>query len=270
MKLLNIINRKDTKYSSNTANYQIIHGNCIEVIKGLSIDPTIIFADPPFNIKQDYVGYNDNLTSVEYENFTNKWIKSCENILKNGILAIHCSDELVKLILNTCTLPRIAWIIWHYRFGQHNHHNWINSKAHCLIFGKGTWKWNPEQILVDSDRQSIYNDHRTQQTTLPGKRVPLDVWGIPSDGPYWGRIQGNNKERRHLHPNQLPEVYLERLIKAYSNEGDLILDPFAGSGTTIVVGLALKRKCIGIEISKPYCQSIEERIRIGSVRVRRS
>jgi adenine-specific DNA-methyltransferase len=62
----------------------------------------------------------------------------------------------------------------------------------------------------------------------------------------WGRIQGNNKERRKDHPNQVPEVYLERVIRACSNESDLVLDPFLGSGTTCTVARALRRRSIGI------------------------
>jgi DNA modification methylase len=101
-----------------------------------------------------------------------------------------------------------------------------------------------------------------------GKRLPGTVWGVPSDGSNWGRVQGNNTERRAQHPNQLPEVYLERLIRAYTNPGDRILDPFGGSGTTAVVAKALGRRCDTIEISEGSCLSILERLKAGAVRVR--
>ena len=100
-------------------------------------------------------------------------------------------------------------------------------------------------------------------------RLPGTVWGIPSDGPNWGRIQGNNSERRGDHPNQLPEAYLERLIRAYTNEGDRILDPFAGSGTTAVVSKALGRHCVTIDISPSTCRSVRERLQLGAVRITR-
>jgi DNA modification methylase len=82
-------------------------------------------------------------------------------------------------------------------------------------------------------------------------RVPGNVWGIPSDGEYWGRVQGNSKERRQGHPNQLPEVYLERLIRAYTDENDIVVDPFVGSGTTPVVARALKRRFWGVTSLRP-------------------
>jgi DNA modification methylase len=95
-----------------------------------------------------------------------------------------------------------------------------------------------------------------------GKRVPMDVWY----GANWGRIQGNNKERRHGHDNQLPEAYLERVILATSNEGDLVLDPFVGSGTTATVARAYGRRFIGSEFSRANAVSAWERIRdIGMI-----
>jgi DNA modification methylase len=95
-----------------------------------------------------------------------------------------------------------------------------------------------------------------------GLRVPMDVWY----GKYWGRVQGNNKERRHGHDNQLPEVYLERVIECSSNPGDLVLDPFLGSGTTGVVAHALGRNFIGCEYSKANAKGACERISMGPIR----
>ena len=94
-------------------------------------------------------------------------------------------------------------------------------------------------------------------------RVPMDVWY----GPYWGRVQGNNKERRRRHHNQIPEVYLERVVLACSNEGDLVLDPFCGSGTTSTVARAWGRRSITTEYGEGNAESAWERITgIGMVR----
>jgi DNA modification methylase len=90
----------------------------------------------------------------------------------------------------------------------------------------------------------------------------MDVWY----GPFWGRVQGNNKERRHYHDNQLPEAYLERVVLCSSNEGDLVLDPFLGSGTTGVVAHALKRRFIGCEFSVQNGKNAYERMAAGPVR----
>ena len=94
-------------------------------------------------------------------------------------------------------------------------------------------------------------------------RVPMDVWY----GQYWGRVQGNNTERRHYHDNQLPEAYLERVVRSCSKPGDLVLDPFLGSGTTGVMAHALGRNFIGTEFSAENAQSSFERIQAGPVRL---
>ena len=95
-----------------------------------------------------------------------------------------------------------------------------------------------------------------------GMRVPLDVWY----GPYWGRVQGNNKERRSKHHNQLPEPYLERVIRACSRPGGLVVDPFCGSGTAATVARALGRRSISIEQSKAHAKDAWERItKVGMI-----
>jgi site-specific DNA-methyltransferase (adenine-specific) len=91
----------------------------------------------------------------------------------------------------------------------------------------------------------------------------MDVWY----GQYWGRIQGNNKERRIGHDNQLPEVYLERVVRACSNPGDLVMDPFLGSGTTGVIAHALGRNFIGTEFSKENAKRAIERMKSGPIRL---
>src|SRR5690606_37399342 len=115
-----------------------------------------------------------------------------------------------------------------------------------------------------SDRAAIYGDKRTMaKDSNKGLRVPMDVWY----GQYWGRIQGNNKERRHNHHNQIPEEYLERVIRACSRPGDLVLDPFCGSGTTSTVARALGRRSITCEYSKVNAKSAWERItKVGMVK----
>jgi len=93
-------------------------------------------------------------------------------------------------------------------------------------------------------------------------RVPLDVWY----GPYWGRVQGNNKERRSGHHNQLPEPYLQRVIEACSRPGGLVVDPFSGSGTAGTVGRALGRRTVSVEQSAAHAKDAWDRInRIGIV-----
>ena len=124
-------------------------------------------------------------------------------------------------------------------------------------------------MLEPTDRSTLYGDSRTQ-TKLNGSqgmRVPFDVWY----GPFWGRVHSKNSERRPLHQNQLPEVHLERVILSTSRPGDLVLDPFAGSGTTSTVARAWDRRSISCEISDVFAASAWERItEIGMIHQGRS
>ena len=189
---------------------------------------------------------------------TYDWLDGCIDALApHGSLWVNIPDDSAAEIvvhLKRRGLTMINWCIWHFRFGQHRDSSFILSKVHVLYFVKDPAQrtWNPGEILEPSDRASIYFDPRTMaKASNKGMRVPMDVWY----GRYWGRIQGNNKERRHQHHNQIPEVYLERVIRACSNEGDLVLDPFLGSGTTSTVARAYGRRSIGIEYSLGNAES---------------
>lgn len=249
---------------------EVIAGDCRDIVPTLG-QFDFIFADPPFNIGHPYKGYNDRRD--DFEAFTAEWIKVCWQAC-DGVLALHGPDDLVELYLMATRelgMRRIAWVNWHYRFGQCGRSNWIDARCHCLIYAKpDAHTWNPNEVLVESDRSSKYGDKRIHDHDNGGHRLPGTVWGVPSDGSYWGRVNGNSAERRHGHPNQLPEVYLERLVRAYTNEGDRVLDPFAGSGTTATVCDALGRSCVTLDVSEVNCDSVRERIADGAVRVRPS
>ena len=245
-------------------------GDCREILPQLEkVSVELIFADPPFNQRVKYDNWNDNMTQDEYLQFNRNWIDACIRVLApNGSIWTNVPDNIAAEIvvhLKNRGLHLVNWCIWHFRFGQCCNVKFIVSKSHVLYFTREPENriWNPDQILEASDRASTYNDSRTTKTRTPGRRVPLDVWY----GPNWGRIQGNNKERRANHRNQIPEVYMERIIRACSNERDVVLDPFLGSGTTCTVARALKRCSIGIECSRAYARSAFERIQKGPVRV---
>ena len=192
------------------------------------------------------------------------------------------------------------WIIWHYTFGQRCRVKFNRSHAHlfyCVgsaaLNGKGKAKvntknppftFNYDAVALPSARMTTYNDKRQN----PRGKLPDDTWYLkrfpdteswytrPQDAAaqeggeyfdpdldtwYQSRLCGTFKERQQWHPCQLPETLLERIIKVSSNEGDLVFDPFAGSGTTLAVANRLGRKWIGCELSKDYAEKAEARIR---------
>jgi len=287
-------------------------GDCRDVLAALPDKGVVdlVFADPPFNWEVPYDGWKDGMPRREYERFTFDWLDGCiEALAPHGSLWVNIPDDTaaeVVLHLKRRGLTMINWCVWHFRFGQNRNSSFIMSKVHALYFAKGGGGikasrdqgikgrkqcdqapsldasmprcpdastadriWNPNEILELSDRASIYGDKRTMaKDTNKGMRVPMDVWY----GKYWGRIQGNNKERRHNHHNQIPEIYLERVIKACSNPAcdgrpaSLVLDPFCGSGTTSTVARALGRRSITIEQSQKNAASAWERItKVGMI-----
>lgn len=261
---------------------EVYVGDCREILRSLpevrDSKFDLVFADPPFNWNRAYDKWHDALPEREYLDFTYDWLTLCVKALRpGGSLWVNIPDDWAAEIVcflkgrmdrkPGALLAMQNWCIWHYRFGQNTNTRFINSKVHALHFikGGGANTWNPQDVLEMSDRASIYGDPRTmnKRDGMPaGKRVPMDVWY----GQYWGRIQGNNKERRHKHDNQLPETYLARVIRSTSNKTDLVLDPFLGSGTTGVVAHALGRKFVGVEYSAENAQRAFDRIQSGLTR----
>jgi DNA modification methylase len=254
---------------------QVFVGDCRELlprireVKESKVD--LIFADPPFNWNRGYDSWKDDLPVDEYMDFTREWLDACiKGLRPGGSLWVNIPDDWAAEIVVHLKQRRMEmrnWCIWHYRFGQNTTERFINSKVHALYFQKagGISVWNPQAVLELSDRASTYFDPRTleKKDGMPaGKRVPLDVWY----GKYFGRVQGNNLERRNYHDNQLPEAYLNRVIRSTSNPGDLVLDPFLGSGTTGVMARALGRRFIGTEYSPVNARNAVDRMKRGPVR----
>ncbi|MBX3358517.1 MAG: site-specific DNA-methyltransferase [Phycisphaeraceae bacterium] len=274
-------------HPANGAVARLYHGDCREVILSIpecaagTVD--MVFADPPFNWNRAYDKWDDSMPRGDYLEFTYRWLDLCRAALKpGGAFWINIPDDTAAEIVCHLKKPAdarsagvaqpaldmINWCIWHYRFGQNTRARFINSKVHALWFVKpgAAHTWNADAVLEPSDRATTYFDPRTiskKDGMPPGMRVPMDVWY----GKFWGRIQGNNKERRANHDNQLPEAYLERVIRACSNDGELVMDPFLGSGTTGVIAHALGRRFIGVEFSKDNLASACKRIVQGPHRL---
>ena len=143
------------------------------------------------------------------------------------------------------------WIIWHYSFGQQTKMKFARAHTHIFYFVKDrkNFVFNDMDIRVPSARQLVYNDKRADGR---GK-IPDDVW-------QYSRVCGTFEEREGWHTCQMPIKLLSRIIKASSNPGDLVLDPFSGSGTTALTAAILKRQYIGIDLSDNYVQAAKQRI----------
>ncbi len=235
---------------------KIYLGDCIEIMRTFpdkSVD--LIFADPPFNIGIKYDVHNDNMSYEDYYNWSEKWIKETYRLLKNnGSIYIAIGDEFaaeINIILKRTGFYYRNWIIWYYTFGQNQRKKFNRSHTHILYFTKNKERFifNDKIIRIPSARQLIYKDKRAN----PLGKIPDDVW-------QFSRVCGTFKERIGKHPCQMPEDLLELIIKTSSKEGNLVLDPFGGTGTTVAVAKRLKRKFITIEISSEYYNIILSRL----------
>ena len=262
----------------------IFCGDCHEIGRRLFKEGRkfqLVFGDPPFNIGHKYVEHLDSIPDEQYSDFTRLWLRTGFSLVaRDGMLAVHGNDRVASLAILHLDphFEQKHWIIWHYRFGQampiDSSSKCVNSKAHLLVYGYPGCETTFHPPVIQSDRATVYADVRTQGTRTPGLRVAFDVWGVNGDGKYWGRVQGNNAERWNEangapcdHPNQLPEVYVKRVIETFTNPGDDVLVMFGGSGTEAVVAHALGRKVTVIEKSARCCDSIVARFKKGAVRV---
>ena len=236
---------------------RIICDDCIEVL-GKVDKPfaDLIFADPPFNIGYKYDKYFDKVKKKNYIAWTKEWMSVCKNVLKpHGSFYIAIGDDYaanVKIIADELGLIMRNWIIWHYTFGQQTKTKFARAHTHIFYFvcDETNFTFNDHAVRVPSDRQLFYNDKRAN----PVGKMPDDVWGG------YPRVCGTFKERAGWHPCQMPESLLKRIIAASSNQGDCVLDPFSGSGTTAAAACQLGRSYVGIEISEEYVENSNKRL----------
>jgi DNA modification methylase len=245
---------------------KIHHGNCVEGMKKVpDASVELVFADPPFNIGFEYDEYDDRLQAEHYLGWSSDWMREVFRILKpNGTFWLAIGDEYaaeLKLEAQKIGfLPR-SWVIWYYTFGVHCKHKFARSHAHLFYFVKDakSFTFNRDSIAVPSARQLVYRDKRNN----PKGRLPDDTWILrpqdcddgfnpDEDTWYFPRVAGTFKERAGFHGCQMPEQLLGRIIRACSDPGEIVMDPFSGSSTTLVVAKKLDRRFFGFELSQEY------------------
>jgi DNA modification methylase len=254
---------------------KLYNEDCIEGMARIpagSVD--LAFADPPFNIGYKYDVYEDRRAADEYLDWTRKWGSALLRTLKpTGTFWLAIGDDFaaeLKLIFQReLGLFCRSWVIWYYTFGVNCKYKFSRSHTHLFHFVKDpkSFTFNRNAIRVPSARQLVYADSRA----VSGGRLPDDTWilrpqdainsfGANEDVWYFSRVCGTFKERAGWHGCQMPEQLLARIIKACSNVGETVLDPFAGSGTTLAVAKKLDRRFLGFELSKNYANQINARL----------
>ncbi|MGA2617151.1 MAG: DNA methyltransferase [Thermoguttaceae bacterium] len=234
----------------------------------------LAFADPPFNIGYDYDVYQDQRERDDYLAWSRQWTGQIVRVLKpDGTFWLAIGDEyaaeLKVMLQQEHGLKCRSWIVWYYTFGVNCKQKFSRSHAHLfhMVKDAARFTFNSDAIRVPSARQLVYADSRAN----PAGRLPDDTWILrPQDLPqgfqadqdtwYFPRVCGTFKERAGWHGCQMPEQLLGRIIRACSRPGELVLDPFAGSGTTLAVAKKLGRRYLGFELSEKYVEQIKKRL----------
>jgi len=254
---------------------RVHQGDCLDLLGRLADGSVhLAFADPPFNIGYDYDTYDDRRSADDYLEWSKRWMGGIARVLRaDGTFWLAIGDEyaaeLKVLATRELGLTCRSWVVWYYTFGVNCRQKFSRSHAHLfhLVKDPAAFTFNVDAIRVPSARELVYGDRRAN----PTGRLPDDTWILrPQDLPegfnadsdtwYFPRVCGTFKERSGWHGCQMPEQLLGRIIRACSNPGDLVLDPFGGSGTTLAVAKKLGRSFLGFELSEQYATRIRRRL----------
>lgn len=245
-------------------NYQIYQGDCIEILKKLpkkSVD--LIFADPPYNLQLKKELYRPNQTKVdavndewdkfdsneEYDNFTKEWLSASREVMKD--------DATIWVIGSYHNIFRVGKIMMDLGFWILNDIQWYKTNPMPNFRGVRFTNATETLIWAKKTEKSKYTFNYNVMKQLNGGKQMTSVWQIPL---CTGNERIKDESGKKAHSTQKPEELLKRVILSSSKEGDLILDPFCGSGTTCAVAKKLNRRAIGIEKEEKYVEVIKKRL----------
>ena len=244
----------------------IIHADTLHALGSLPDDfAQLIIVDPPYNLQRDFGGNKFKAISPEaYEAYLRSWFHPlCDKLAPNGTLYMcgdwRCSSSMQRVIQERLTI--LNRITWQREKGRGAARNWKNSMEDIWFAVKNPkdYYFNVEavkqrrRVLAPYRQEGLPKDweetpHGRFRTTFPS-----NFWDDISV-PFWSMPENTD------HPTQKPEKLLAKLILASSREGDMVFDPFLGSGTTAVVAKKLHRRYCGIEHHLDYCLLAAKRL----------
>jgi len=247
---------------------QLIHADAFSSLKTLP-DKTfdLLFADPPYNLTKNFGETRFTGRSVdEYEKWLESWFVLCVPLLKPTASVYICGDwrsaSAIQRIGSKYFIPRNR-ITWEREKGRGAKTNWKNAAEDIWFFTvSDQFTFNLDAVKIKRKVIAPYTENgkpRDWDRSAHGNfrtTHPSNIWTDISV-PFWSMPENTD------HPTQKPEKLLAKIILAGTNEGDLILDPFAGSGTTAVVAKKLSRRFVTIESDENYCLLALKRLEIA-------
>lgn len=228
----------------------------------------LLIVDPPYNLNKNFNGKQFKRTSDDlYEEYTESWVRKVLPLLKETASIYVCCDWQ-----SSCIIARVLMkyfhiqnrITWQREKGRGARHNWKNGMEDIWFATVSNhYTFNVDAVKI---RRKVIAPYKVdglpkdwEETTIGNFRntCPSNFWDDISI-PYWSMPENT------AHPTQKPEKLIAKLILASSNAGDVVLDPFLGSGTTSVVAKKLGRQYVGIEESEQYCVWAEKRLEMAN------
>lgn len=226
-------------------------GDALELFKGIESDSIdLLIADPPYNLGKDYGNNRDLKNCDDYLDFSRTWLSQAIRVLKpTGTLYVFMGVRFISYLYgildDELNCPFNSWITWHYTQGMGRKRGFSPRHDDILMFNMSDqFTFNLDAVRVP---QKYYRVRNNMRGANPG-----DVWEF-------SHVHYCQKNRQS-HPTQKPEALIERMVLASSNEGDLVLDPFVGSGTTPRVCQQLGRSFLGFEVNPDYVNLAEQRL----------
>ncbi|MBN1311386.1 MAG: site-specific DNA-methyltransferase [Anaerolineae bacterium] len=225
----------------------------------------LLFADSPYNLTKSFNGNTFSEVSLaEYEEWLDTWMSKVTHLLKDTASVYICGDWRSSAAIHRVAEKYLIIrnrITWEREKGRGAKTNWKNSSEDiwfCTV--SDGYTFNVEDVKLKRQIIAPYTDDKGQPKDWIDEREgrfrlthPSNLW-TDLTVPFWSMPENTD------HPTQKPEKLLAKIILASSNESDVVLDPFLGSGTTSVVARKLGRSYIGVEIDEEYCCIAEKRL----------
>ncbi len=210
----------------------------------------LVVGDPPYNLGKNYGNNRDRRAWSDYEAFTRAWLAEALRLLRPSgsiylFMGVRFISRLYLMLEDEFDLTFQGWITWHYTQGLGRTRGFSPRHEDILFFSKGA------DITFNLDAVRVPQKYFRKRNNMAGAN-PGDVW-------QFAHVHYCADERED-HPTQKPEALLERILRASSNPGDLVLDPFVGSGTTARVARIVGRHCIGIDLNPSFIAMAKRRL----------
>ena len=229
-----------------------ICGDAVEELKKLpNKSVNLIVTDPPYNLNKNYGNNSDKLEFNDYLDFSRQWLSEAKRELTdNGTIYVFMGMRYISYVFvileQELNMTFNSWITWFYTQGIGKTKGFSPRHDDILMFTK-----HPKNFVFNLDDIRVPQKYYRSVNNMRGAN-PGNVWEF-------SHVHYCNKNRQE-HPTQKPEGLYERIILASSNVGDVVLDPFVGSGTALRVCQQTNRKGIGIDINPEYIKMTEERL----------